>query len=118
MLKDKNGNPRTDLSAPYALTLYKDKIVCHQCWSKSALGEEVSAWLQVTFTAVYSIDNSGWLANVNVSKPPAPQMDAARTLRRAITAEHKKMFERDSIFTVGQFRAINELAAERLAHLL
>ena len=39
--------------------------------------EEVSAWLQVTFTAEYSIDNSGWLANVLIDKPLAPQMDAA-----------------------------------------
>jgi len=77
-------------------TFYKDKIVCHQCWSKSALGEEVSAWLQVTFTARYSIDNSGWLTNVDVDKPLAPQMDEARALQEQIAAAakaEKKIFE-------------------------
>ena len=78
-------------------TFYKDKIVCHQCWSKSALGEEVSAWLQVTFTAEYSIDNSGWLANILIDKPLAPQMDAARALQAQITAAHEKRLARIKI---------------------
>ena len=96
VIKDDKGKARADPQAPYTPTFYKDKIVCHQCWSKSALGEEVSAWLQVTFTARYSIDNSGWLTNVDVGKPLAPQMDAARALQEQIAAAakaEKKIFE-------------------------
>ena len=70
--------PRPDPSAPSAPAFYKDKVACDQRWYKSTLGEEVSAWLQVTFTAKYDIlNNSGLLANVDVSKPLAPQMQAA-----------------------------------------
>ena len=96
VIKDDKGKARADPQAPYTPTFYKDKIVCHQCWSKSALGEEVSAWLQVTFTARYSIDNSGWLTNIDVDKPLAPQMDAARALQEQIAAAakaEKKIFE-------------------------
>ena len=68
--------------------------------------------------AEYSIDNSGWLANVNVSKPLTLQMDTARTLRRSITAEHKQVFLQETLFMVEEFKVISELATERLAHKL
>ena len=66
--------------------------------------------------AEYSIDNSGWLANVNVNKPLAPQMDEARKLQAEIKAQHKILLKRDCIFAVEEFNAINALVAERLAH--
>ena len=72
-----SSDAHANLQAPCMLTFYKDKIACHQCWSKSALGEEVSTWLQVMFSTEYSIDNSGWLANILISKPLALQMDTA-----------------------------------------
>ena len=40
-----NFKKHPDLSVPYTLTFYKGNIVCHQCWSKSTLGEEAPAWL-------------------------------------------------------------------------
>ena len=49
--------------------------------------------MQVTFTAEYSIDNSGWLANILVDKPLAPQIDAARALQAQITAAARAEME-------------------------
>ena len=64
--------------APFAPTFYKDKIVCDQSWSKSALGEEVLAWLQVTFTVTYDIlDDS--LPSSNLSTFPMPTPCSFRT---------------------------------------
>ena len=34
---DNNGIARADPRAPYMPTFYKDKIVCHQCWSQERL---------------------------------------------------------------------------------
>ena len=80
---------------------------CRPCLhqSNNTSGGEASAWPQVTFTARCGIGTSGWLANVDVSKPPAPQMDAARELQAAITAEQLKAKQ-----------AEEKLAARRLAH--
>ena len=76
-LVDEKFKKCPDPSAPYTLAFYKDKIVCDQCWHNSALGEEVSAWLQVTFMESYDIlTNVGWQANVDVSKPLTPQFKA------------------------------------------
>ena len=74
MLVDEKFKKRPDPSAPYTPAFYKDKIVCDQCWHNSALGEEVSAWLQVMLMESYGIlTNVGWQANINVNKPLAPQ---------------------------------------------
>ena len=84
LLYDEKLQPRLDPSAPPVPAFCKDKIVCDQCWYKSALGEEVSVWLQVTFTEKHAIlDNSGWQAKVDVSKPLAPQMQEAAKLIQA-----------------------------------
>ena len=40
-----------------------------KCWHNSALGEEVSAWLQVTFKQSYNILNDKIGLLVDVSKP-------------------------------------------------
>ena len=44
---DEYFHKRPDPSARYTPAFYKDKIVRDQCWHNSALGKEVSAWLQL-----------------------------------------------------------------------
>ena len=79
MLVDEKLKPRSDPSAPYAPTFYKDRIVCDQCWSKSALGEEVPAWLQVTSTATYDILSASACLklNIDMSRPLVLQIKEA-----------------------------------------